>query len=776
MRKIRFKPVAAIAAALAPLMAAAGVINYTATYDNSPIIGSKSLGGATYTTVAYHNLNNLGQPGTPSLPVDFIRFSVPYNASHFSITATPVYGDAMGLTYPVYPIQQYSMGSITVPDNTIYQTGNIYPSQLAWVVEESMVAGENHVVTVAVIPMTYQFPNGAGTSDSLRLAQTINLSLDYELSSTPEFHPIIRKDTTLRNKGFDRTREKVVNPQDVRANAAPLTNTPIISYDPHDPQESDTITNPETYLIITTEDLLSSMRRIAAYKRQKGIRVKIVTVDDAVNDPAAGDGDYFPWGDLPTTYTDDAGKLRNYLRSQYYDKGTDYVLLAGTEVPYRERFGGQADMYFSDLNACWMYSIHAEREKEGELFVGRLLGTESQQIDDYTNKLFRYELNPGNGNGSYLQRALFTEADRFKDYTMFMKESMVNAIPDTATIHEIPDGNYPTGCDILDSIATNQYGFICMYNPGNPSYMNVYGEDIYGRSNYIWALSGVKDVPGIVDLESNNGLNNMSNKDYPAIGYCPINNTMSYDCYSNHDPDINFGESFTMGRNYGGPVYIGMTAPSEINNFGNISYYDFDLFSDILGSAITDGDKSLGEAFIEAKSNIQTLFNGWREMASCLNYLGDPGVDMWTGLPQQYSNIIVTRADNGITVSGVPVNSTVVSYCSNDGKTGLVNAASSSVTLSGVSPNSTIMLYKHNYIPYIAPLVIQNTTLDKSQYVIASDVTAGKSVDSGRTNGQVTVTGDIEYEIEHTGEVRFEGGFRVDKGVKFAVRPSIYDK
>ena len=60
--------------------------------------------------------------------------------------------------------------------------------------------------------------------------------------------------------------------------------------------------------------------------------------------------------------------------------------------------------------------------------------------------------------------------------------------------------------------------------------------------------------------------------------------------------------------------------------------------------------------------------------------------------------------------------------------------------------------------------------------MIASDVTAGKSVDNNRTSGQVTVTGDIEYEIEHTGEVRLYGGFKVDKGVKFSVKPSTYNK
>ena len=84
------------------------------------------------------------------------------------------------------------------------------------------------------------------------------------------------------------------------------------------------------------------------------------------------------------------------------------------------------------------------------------------------------------------------------------------------------------------------------------------------------------------------------------------------------------------------------------------------------------------------------------------------------------------------------------------------------------------MLYKHNYIPYIAPLVLQNTTLSNSQYVIATDVTAGRAVDSGRTAGDVTVANGTEYEIEATGKVLLERGFKVEKGAIFAVRQSSF--
>ena len=96
------------------------------------------------------------------------------------------------------------------------------------------------------------------------------------------------------------------------------------------------------------------------------------------------------------------------------------------------------------------------------------------------------------------------------------------------------------------------------------------------------------------------------------------------------------------------------------------------------------------------------------------------------------------------------------------------------VIINQISPNSTIMLYKHNYLPYILPLVLQNVELDKSQYVFASDVVAGNSVDidNGRTSGNVTVISGTELEIEATGTVTLQGGFIVQQGATFAVYPS----
>ena len=85
-----------------------------------------------------------------------------------------------------------------------------------------------------------------------------------------------------------------------------------------------------------------------------------------------------------------------------------------------------------------------------------------------------------------------------------------------------------------------------------------------------------------------------------------------------------------------------------------------------------------------------------------------------------------------------------------------------------------ISMHSINYIPYIVPMSLQNEVLNKSQYVIASDVVAGSSVDSGRTSGDVTVKEGVEYEIEASGIVTLQDGFNVEKGATFAVYPSCF--
>ncbi len=739
------------------LMGATEHITYTATYGGSPILGTRTLGGVTYSTVKYDGLFNTGEPGSPSLPVESIQFSVPWNATNFSVTATPIMGDPIVLDYPVYPIQSNAT-QVTLPNNASYS--GTYPSTMAWYVDEGLSAGENHVVTVAVMPMRCDHSNGT----VLQVIKSVNLTLNYELSETPSIYPIARRGASLREEGYEWVKSMVVNPTDVRGHS--YSSASITAN-----RQDDIITDPYTYIIITTPELKHSVRRIAALNQQKGVNVKVVTVEEALNDTITEDGDYFSWGGNNTlVYSDDAGKLRSFLKGCYAERGCEYVLLAGSNVPYRNCDGGQADMYFSELYANWMNSFLEDQRRRGILYVGRLLGNEPELIDNYTDKLFRYELNPGNGDYSYLTHALFTESNQYGWLNDIFREIVADICPDTVRIREIPNQNFPTCQNVLDSINSNHYGFISFVNYAVPSHILLYSGDQIYDSHYLWALSDVKTYPNAVDGESDNGLNHMDNKYYPMIGFSQIGNTMSYDCKQQFNLDVSFGESFTMGKDYGGPVFIGMTYPYWQNSY-NCDYY-FDEFSNNFGLALSRYNGSLAKAFLSAKASY--AYNTWEVMNSCYNYLGDPAVSMWTDIPQVYSNITVQRTDNSIVLAGLPANQPSIAYHSNDGVTGKIKATSSTMTLNNVSPNSTVMIYGVNRIPFIAPLVLQNTTLEHSQYVIADEVTAGKSVDTNRTNGEVTVADGAEYEIEASGKVTLVGGFKVEKGALFSVLKSSY--
>lgn len=768
MKKILLMTMAFLLMAIASVAkAATGTLTYSATYDyNRLSVGTAMLAGQTYTTVKYNGLFNDGALGTPFLPVDYIRFSVPWNATGFSVSAILDDNRIEYLDHEIYPCQSFNPNqTATLPDSVAYYgTLSGFPSLNAWIDGEVMMAGENHVVTVAVMPISCLHNRiDGGFRCSLRFSGTVRLTLSYELSDTTPMFPLIRRDTTLRNKGFEETRQMVVNPSDVSANACAqfqLRNYPDVQIEPDG--------TPATYLIIATPQSLHPMRRLAALRKQKGLNVKLVTVDEAINDTLAGEGDLvYEGNDSVLASSDDTGKLRQYLRMHYYYLGTEHILLAGTGVPFFTKGNGQADMYFSDLNVNW----NSLFDNGGELNVGRLLGTRSCQFDDYTDKVFRYELNPGNRDLTYLQNALFTGLDKYGSVEYEIEE-IAEYCPYTTFMYASQGYSSPTGNDVINTINNEHFGFISSFNDGTPSYILTQTDENGGTIRYLWAIDTVKVAPSFSDSETDNGLNRMVNKYYPSIYFSGIGQTMPYNRVSGYNIDVNYGESFTMGKEYGGPVYMGLTD----NIFNSAIMY----LGRGLVSSIKPG-RPLGIAYKNARQLVpydhfkpyDSFSIDTESLVSCHNYLGDPLIEMWTCLPQTYSGITVTRTDNSINVVGLPVGAQV-SYCDNTGKLGMTQATASSVTFNQINPNSTIMVYDSTHLPYIARLVLQNTTLNNSQYVIANDVTIGRQAESSRTFGDVTVSDDACYEIESAGKVTIEGGFNVELGASFAIYTSSY--
>lgn len=818
MRKIRFKPLAALAAVLVPLMAAAGVITHTATYDYSNLtLGTNTLGGVTYTTVHYDGLYNGGDPGMPSLPIDYLRFSVPYNATNFSVTASIGATVITSINHLVYPCQAPRMMNdttpvtITLPDTSAYYTNTLYPSQRAWVVDEGFLAGENHIVTVAVMPIAYKHASSGMMRNSIRKSSSINLTLSYSISDSTSMRPIVREDSVLRQEGYQLTQSMVMNPSQVKPNSPsvfiPIDTLPNQSrgggldpfFPPHDSLVVDTtgigtgwLNIFPKYLIITTQELSHSLRRLAALKRQKGYSVGIVTLDDIMNDPLANHGDIIKKADgtIYIPYGDEAGQVRQYLKYAY-KWGTKYVLLAGN-IPYRytsKRMCEEdptyhtlpSDLYYCDINGDWFID---SLDYNVELYVGRIIAKSENQIYNNTDKLLRYELNPGHGDRNYLKRAFYS-----RGYDQILSGELNNYVrpifdlifPDTTMLSESRNINdkskYPSGEIIVDSINLKQYGFISLHHHGFPAGLLTYGlrnGSIRDKLRFLWAVDTIHTFAGYPPCQNDdpstiNGLNNMRNQWYPNVCYATACSTMPFDLMDGYENiPMNFGESYTTGKDYGGPAYIGNTRPSYTPSAGDLE--------SIFGKKILNGYYNIGAANGLAKADKYLIAGKYQKdyVTVVQNLLGDPEFEIWTDIPEEYSNITVTRSNNSISVSGISgADSTIVAYTDNNGNA-QTRVTSSATTFNYVSPNGTIMLYKHNYIPYIAPLFLQKAVISKSQYVIASDVTAGKSVDSIRTPGDVTVKSGVEYEIEASGTVTLDRGFKVEKGATFAVYPSSF--
>lgn len=826
MKKTLLKILMAVAAALIPWpLAAVNTIIHTAYYNGNATIGTDTLGGVTYATVHYDGLYNGGAPGTPSLPIDYIRFSVPYNATNFTVTAQPKNTYSSRLNYPIYPCQEPRMMSdttpvvITLPDSAAYYSGNDYPTQRAWIVDEGFLAGENHVVTVAVMPIAYKYSATGLYRHTLKESHSVRLTLSYSLSDSLAMYPIIRNDSTLRQEGYALTQRMVANPSNVIANAPiEMTMDSLIFINPNQgdglngggippytPDPGDENPDPGIgyggelqpadyypYLIVTTADLEHSVRRIAALKRQKGYNVKVVTIDEVLNSPFSLDGDRIKQSDgtYQTTFTDDAGKLRQYLRYCYRVLGTKFVLLAGTDIPYRKRYSTilpndsvPTDLYFGDLN--WNWYIEGDTvDRNLEINVGRILAKEEGQINNYTDKLFRYELNPGHGNFDYLRRIFYSEGIDFEYEHEWdsVNVSYSQIFPTNTRYLEIINGLFPSGTDIVNEINATKYGFLSFMNHGGPSGLLTYGKRKKGHfpmdstattpHYYLWAIDSIHyiycDTIDTQDFHTGNGLNNLNNKWYPSIGYSAACTLMPYDKVKGYTGvTTNFGESFTTGRNYGGPAFLGNTRQGYLYQYSTSLEKSF-------AESILSGHNKIGIAEAVSKSVFTTPLSRYAYYIAMIhNLLGDPEFEIWTDTPQVYSNISITRSDNSIGISGISSDSTILAVYNNGGQMRKTIVRDSNISLNA-NPNSTIMLYKHNHIPYIAPLELQNITFSKNQYLIANDVIAGKFVNSNRTPGNVVVKSGIEYEIESSGTVTLQDGFQVEKGATFAVYPSSF--
>ena len=74
------------------------------------------------------------------------------------------------------------------------------------------------------------------------------------------------------------------------------------------------------------------------------------------------------------------------------------------------------------------------------------------------------------------------------------------------------------------------------------------------------------------------------------------------------------------------------------------------------------------------------------------------------------------------------------------------------------------------YLPYIAPLYLQNENITGLHYIFADSVFMGSNVAPEKESGNIIVMDGASVSIETSGAVTLDAGFNVELGGNFEIK------
>lgn len=754
-------------------------ICHTVAFERDKLIinGQLKEDGNKYVSLLYEDCSVNDSVGAPSLPYRIFYFIVPNDPVSFSIDINVSGSTQIDLPAPLLPIQPPvpTFGSraedgFIIPSQISYQA---YPEKIVQVINEGYLDGDKRILTVKVTPVQY-----VADSNRLLFHSLVNFTINYNnvlLRSTerrilPIASPHRKSSELMQMLDFVENKSdinRILNSgSQVHAIASGL-NLPAYEY-----------------VVITSQNLAPYFKRLVDWKRQKGLSAGIVTIQDILSDVSITK-------DEVSNLSDDAGKLRQYLKLAY-GKGTRYVLLGGRRefVPIRYgtgRIGEKgnkvqipSDLYFSDLNGNWNKNGDSYLGEESddldynpELYIGRLLCRDGQEINNYIDKLLLYEQNPGKGDNVYLRNALYMESDWMQNnhegetianefYTIF---------PDTTILREFPDyassvTTYPTGKDVIDLMNNQFHGFVSWFAHGSPSGVKAKsnGDNVSGHY-LVNAREGVYPAPWN-KVETGNGLNNLVNFNYPSILYSISCTVVPYDIYVDgdvtYDMKYNVGESFTVGGKYGGVAFLGNTREGWTT-------YSTELEKKFVNRIkSTSAKNGIAEAMSKMDySKKIRYYSHWLTLTH--NLIGCPEFEMWTDIPSRFLNTSISRSSNSLTVN-TGVNDTNISLKGLFSDQRINSQVGRTALFSPLPKNYVLTLYKHDYLPYVAPIYLQNESVTGTHYIKGSQITTGNSVDSTKDKGDFVVKSGSDIVLEVSDGVTLDAGTEIELGASFEIK------
>lgn len=623
---------------MAIAIVAQGQVTYTATFNgnNLSFESVSAPDGNTYSQVLLSGvIGNTSDSGKPQLPLRTLQLMIPFGKEVTNIVCSNIVTQSFQLNHNVYPAPTYdATGQVfATPDLLVYQSSNAFPAQpiIGW--RQDYFDGNNNIVSVGLCPFEYYpktgllklitsvtitvtYANGllGGVTQIQRLQTTQNLydSILYHMVDNPEVIPTFR-----------------IAPTIVEELGNTSTNLPVYEY-----------------VVVAPRNLIESLHDFVTWKNQKGYRTGVVAIEDIL--------DAYPGGDCiwpNDAIVDDAGSLRQYLHDAHI-LGTAFALLVGDATVMPIRKGGKytiydevsTDMYFSELHGNWNVDhdgyygdldfVCDDPRKQADIFVGRLLCTNSTEITSWTTKLLQYEKDPGSGNLSYLERALMT-LGRFNQLQSTVPPLLPCFLFDY--MQEDEHSYYPHGYDIINRINDRGYGFVVSLNINGKT--NTQGSGIEVKQGSVYSYLMAEDNYDFVGSDENgNGLDNLRNGKLPFIMYGISSSSCPFELTKSSNEVRNFGESCVMGGTYGGVAFLGYTGKS----WSDPTDYLLNNFSYLFGLASENNLHYSHIGITESESKYETSdTKDYTYHAMAHNLIGDPECQMWTDVPNRLSMTVV---------------------------------------------------------------------------------------------------------------------------------------
>lgn len=301
---------------------------------------------------------------------------------------------------------------------------------------------------------------------------------------------------------------------------------------------------------------------------------------------------------------------------------------------------------------------------------------------------------------------------------------------------------------------------------------------------------GVGEGYGLCALDENesfhtneigNGLDCLTNYNYPAWAYGTACTLMPFDIFTQSDGYVynvtkNFGESYLLNPG-GGVAMIGHTRES-FGRYSRVLFKDFCFRLSRSLVYLNDCESNLGTRLMYETNIFGDIYTGYIYESAIRNFFGDPLIYLWFKVPKNFGfNRVFDSSKNKykywiqgnkgewpIAVSRAPLSDpTYSSRTELDGQT--------KETIEEL-PNVITMAYWNDAVPVILPLYLQDYSFRDydPRYYIVGDVYCGHNVLSNINEGDVIFAGHAETTIESMGNVTLQDGTIFEPKTKVTIK------